>query len=103
MNYQELSPEQAAAQFWDGMRCVADAATETSDEKLFDAIRLVGEAAMATGIPIPATGEFVHCPVCNAMPGQGCINVPNHTVPDHLHPERTERARILRKEIGEHQ
>ncbi|MET8908214.1 hypothetical protein [Micromonospora sp. NPDC004551] len=103
MEYQRLSPEQAAAQFWDGMRCVANVATTTGNTNLFQAIQVVGQAAMAVGIPMPETGEFVRCPTCDAMPGQRCINMPGHRLSDHVHPERTERARQLRVDFGQAQ
>lgn len=100
MEHQRLSPEQAAAQFWDGIRCVATVATSTGNKALFQAIQVVSQAAIAVGISMPATGEFVRCPVCDAMPGQRCINVPGHPLPDHLHSERTERAWKLRRDLG---
>ncbi|MFI6782345.1 hypothetical protein [Micromonospora sp. NPDC050276] len=84
----------AVEQFWEGMREVAAAATRHQDDDLYESIVKIGKSALAQGVElVPASGFFLHCPVCNARSGQRCINVPGHLLREGtLHSERVELA-----------
>ena len=92
--------DSAAAQFWDGMREVAAAATRHQDEELFGALHKIGRAITSGGLPIPTGGQFVPCPVCRAVTGQSCINTPGHPLNDQFHPERVELGEKLMAELA---
>ncbi|MEG3633302.1 zinc finger domain-containing protein [Micromonospora palythoicola] len=80
--------------FWEGMRDVADAAARHQDQALYQAIVKIGRAALAQGVElVPSGGLFLQCPICDALPGQLCINVAGHPLGDReCHPERVELA-----------
>ncbi|WP_203998058.1 zinc finger domain-containing protein [Micromonospora lutea] len=84
----------ARERFWEGMREVADAAARYQDQSLYQAIVKIGRAALAQGIQVVSSGGlFLLCPVCDAQPGQRCINVAGRPLGDQaLHPERVELA-----------
>ncbi|MFG3301147.1 hypothetical protein [Micromonospora chersina] len=88
----DIPRETAIKEFWDGMREVADAAARHRDDGLYKSLRKIGRAVVLRGVQIPGGGLFVPCPVCNAVPGQSCINVPAHPLDAELHPERIELA-----------
>lgn len=89
----KMTGEQAAVQFMEGMREVAAVATRYRDEELFGALLKMARAAASQGVAIrPQGGKFAPCPVCDAVPGQSCVNVPGHPLRDGFHPERVELA-----------
>ncbi|WNM37346.1 hypothetical protein RMN56_19460 [Micromonospora halotolerans] len=88
----DIHREKAIAEFWEGMRDVAAAATRYRDDNLFKALRKIGRAVVLRGVQIPGGGLFVPCPICKSVPGQSCINVPRHPLDGELHPERVELA-----------
>lgn len=92
-----MTREQAIAQFWEGMREIASAATEHKDEDLFRALRKAGRAILSRGIQVPEGGQFVPCPVCHAVPGRRCINMPRHVLQNEYHAERVELADKVRE------
>lgn len=96
-----MTREQAAVELTEGLREVAAAATRHGDEQLYGALLKIGRAAESQGVPVvPQGGLFAPCPICNAMPGQSCINVPGHRLPDRFHPERVElAAKVLAGEV----
>ncbi|WP_433316722.1 zinc finger domain-containing protein [Micromonospora chersina] len=94
-----LSREQAGLWFWSALQYITDAASAHRDEELYRAARKTGMAALSQGIPLPFEAGYVGCPVCNAYPGQNCINLPRHVLKEKLHPERVERSRKLRELI----
>ncbi|KOX04034.1 zinc finger domain-containing protein [Micromonospora profundi] len=88
----DIYEPRAVEQFWEGMHDVAAAAARHQDEDLYRALVKIGRAALAQGVElVPAGGLFLACPVCDAVPGQRCINVPgeplNGTV---LHRQRVD-------------
>ncbi|GIJ79106.1 hypothetical protein Xph01_35380 [Micromonospora phaseoli] len=91
----DINEPRAAEKFWEGMREVAAAAARHQDYDLYKAIVTIGRSALAQGVElVPSSGLFLQCPVCSALPGQQCINVPSHPLHDDaLHPQRTELAR----------
>ncbi|MGB2566954.1 zinc finger domain-containing protein [Micromonospora citrea] len=97
----KMAGEQAALQFMEGMREVAAAATRYRDEALFAALLKMARAAASQGVLLePQGGLFAPCPVCDAWPGQSCINVPGHLLHDDFHPERVElAAKVLAGEV----
>ncbi|MBQ1024495.1 hypothetical protein [Micromonospora sp. C95] len=90
----ELDQPDARELFWEGLRDVAYAAARHQDQALFQAIVKIGRAGMAQGIEVVSSnGLFLQCPICAALPGQHCINVPSHPLGDRAcHPERVELA-----------
>ncbi|MCZ7419504.1 hypothetical protein O7605_08220 [Verrucosispora sp. WMMA2121] len=80
--------------FWEGMRDVANAAARHQDQALYQAIIKIGRAALAQGVDLVSSGGlFLQCPICDAQPGQLCINVASHPLGDRAcHPERVELA-----------
>jgi hypothetical protein len=91
MSLYEMSKQEASDLFWEGMRELSGAAARDRDATLYQALLKVGRAALSQGIePVHHSGLFVVCPVCGSAPGQRCINVPRHPLPDDFHPERTE-------------
>lgn len=102
MEYRKMSEEQVASVFWEGLRCVARGALLAHDDEMYRAIRQVGEAGISLGVPPPGTGEFVTCPVCQALPGQACIGMPGRPLGNGEHRERAERCRELVAEIRGH-
>ncbi|QLQ38582.1 zinc finger domain-containing protein [Micromonospora robiginosa] len=102
MMHFELNEPRAAERFWEGMREIAAAATRHQDYELYAAIVTVGRAALSQGIElVPSGGLFLRCPVCSAVPGQRCINLPGHLLGDsQLHSERAVLAeRVIRGEV----
>ncbi|MEU7840720.1 hypothetical protein AB0B39_07095 [Micromonospora sp. NPDC049114] len=98
----DVDDPNSAENFWDGMREAAAAATRHQDRDLFEAIIKIGRAALAQGVElVPSSGFFLLCPVCAALSGQRCINVPGHPLDDsRLHPERVELAeKAMRGEV----
>ncbi|MEV4489971.1 hypothetical protein AB0K04_07640 [Micromonospora coxensis] len=98
----DLDERNAAEQFWEGMREVAASAARHKDDDLYRSIVKIGRAALAQGGElVPSCGLFLWCPICNALPGQRCINVPSHPLGgDLLHPERVElAAKALKGEV----
>ncbi|MFJ2086835.1 hypothetical protein ACI2KV_01010 [Micromonospora chokoriensis] len=90
----DVNEPNSVEQFWDGMREAAAAATRHQDHDLYEAIIKIGRSALAQGVElVPSSGFFLLCPVCSALSGQHCINVPGHPLDGgRLHPERVELA-----------
>ncbi|MEU7652670.1 hypothetical protein AB0C42_24740 [Micromonospora taraxaci] len=98
----DVSEPNSVEQFWDGMREAAAAATRHQDDELYDAIVKIGRSALAQGVElVPSSGFFLLCPVCSALSGQRCINVPGHPLEDsRLHAERIDLAeKAMRGEV----
>ena len=95
----DIDEPMAAELFWEGMREVAAAAARHQDDDLYRAIVKIGRGALAQGSElVPQCGLFLQCPVCEAVAGQRCINVPSHPLRDAvLHPERIELAEMALK------
>ncbi|MBQ1045056.1 hypothetical protein KBX35_13900 [Micromonospora sp. C32] len=92
----DIDEPRAAELFWEGMREVAASAARHQDDGLYRAIVKIGRGALAQGGElVPQCGLFLQCPVCEAVAGQQCINVPGHPLSDDLlHPERVEMAEM---------
>ncbi|MCO1597155.1 hypothetical protein M8C17_18530 [Micromonospora sp. RHAY321] len=90
----DINEPNAAERFWEGMQEVAAAARKHQDYDLYRAIVKIGRAALAQGVElVPTGGLFLQCPVCEALPGQRCINIPGHPLHGNiLHPRRFELA-----------
>lgn len=101
MPLSKMTREQAAAQFMEGMRAVAAAGTRYRDDELFAALIKMARAAASQGVAVePQDGRFAPCPVCDAVPGQNCINVPGRPLREDFHPERVElAAKVLAGEV----
>ncbi|MET8202184.1 zinc finger domain-containing protein [Micromonospora taraxaci] len=98
----DVNEPNSVEQFWEGMREAAAAATRHQDDDLYHAIVKIGRSALAQGVElVPSSGFFLLCPVCSALSGQRCINVPGHPLDDtRLHPERVELAgKAIRGEV----
>ena len=98
----DIDEPMAAELFWEGMREVAASAARHQDDDLYRAIVKIGRGALAQGGElVPQCGLFLQCPVCEAVAGQLCINVPGHPLCDDvLHPQRIELAEMaLRGEV----
>ncbi|MBB5115432.1 hypothetical protein FHU28_005271 [Micromonospora echinospora] len=92
----DIDEPMAAELFWEGMREVAAGAARHQDDDLYRAIVKIGRDALAQGSElVPQCGLFLQCPVCEAVAGQRCINVPGNPLSDDvLHPERVELAEM---------
>ncbi|MGX1616092.1 zinc finger domain-containing protein [Micromonospora chalcea] len=92
----DIDEPMAAELFWEGMREVAAGAARHQDDDLYRALVKIGRGALAPGSElVPQCGLFLQCPVCEAVAGQRCINVPGHPLSDDvLHPERVELAEM---------
>ncbi|MFG1722361.1 hypothetical protein ACGFII_27440 [Micromonospora chalcea] len=92
----DIDEPMAAELFWEGMREVAAGAARHQDDDLYRALVKIGRGALAQGSElVPQCGLFLQCPVCEAVAGQRCINVPGHPLSDDvLHPERVELAEM---------
>ncbi|GAB3855744.1 hypothetical protein GCM10029963_50990 [Micromonospora andamanensis] len=90
----DVDEPDARERFWEGMRDVAYAAARYQDQALYQAIVKIGRAALAQGIELVSSGGlFLQCPVCDALPGQRCINMAGHPLHEQTcHPERVELA-----------
>lgn len=93
----DIDEPRAAELFWEGMREVAAGAARHQDDDLYRAIVKIGRGALAQGGKlVPQCGLFLQCPVCEAVAGQRCINVPRHPLGENLlHPERAELAGMV--------
>lgn len=94
----DINEPQAVEQFWEGMHDVAAAATRHQDDDLYRALIKIGRAALAQGVElVPAGGLFLRCPVCSAVPGQRCVNVPGKPLNGQLLHRR--RVELVEKAI----
>ena len=84
-----VASEQEALQcLRDGLVRVHEPAVVHDDDGLRIAAHDISQAVCELGHPCPEGPEFRACPVCESVPGQRCISVPGHVLPDHYHPER---------------
>lgn len=83
-----VSEQDALRLLKDALLQIHQRASAHSDASLHVAAYDISRAVCKLGHPCPEEPQFSPCPVCKALPGQLCINVPGHILHDHYHPER---------------